>query len=332
MGSVFSFFSAAWNLFGLFQDPVYDAIVVGYVQNVAQCASDQWAHNAAHNKSFHRAGAAGSVLAQTLSEDTGLNVLLLERGGERVESSRHQFGIGEALHSRCAEVFRVEGVTIATGNCMGGATAINHGVFIQETPGWLQDVFPGMGTDDEIATAYDWVRERVAPDPQEETPGSPASVFVETMIDSLSGGTANFGIVNVDPGQPQVPEFGIWRTHSIFEPTTRRRRSADTVLDRDNPNLDIRVNSNVERILFDGDLGVPIGAATTSGDTPRARCVRLSTFEVICVKAEGRIYLAAGALRTPDLLMKSGIGKDGRKVTNAEVRRLRCVDCFCTGL
>jgi choline dehydrogenase-like flavoprotein len=53
--------------------------------------------------------------------------------------------------------------------------------------------------------------------------------------------------------------------------------------------------------------------------TPRARCIVLDSHETVCVKSEGRIYLSSGALHTPELLLKSGIGPSGRKVKNAKV-------------
>jgi choline dehydrogenase-like flavoprotein len=59
---------------------------------------------------------------------------------------------------------------------------------------------------------------------------------------------------------------------------------------------------------------------TTASNVPRARCVKLASFEQLCVKESGRIYLAAGAFHTPELLMKSGIGKGGDRVDNPEVR------------
>ena len=40
-----------------------------------------------------------------------------------------------------------------------GATSINQGVFIQETPEWLQDLVggPDILSTEEITAAYDWV-------------------------------------------------------------------------------------------------------------------------------------------------------------------------------
>jgi GMC oxidoreductase len=56
-------------------------------------------------------------------------------------------------------------VVVATGSCMGGATSINQGIWILETPQWLIDnvnkVAPGEDFFDEatIDDAYKWVTE-----------------------------------------------------------------------------------------------------------------------------------------------------------------------------
>jgi choline dehydrogenase-like flavoprotein len=133
---------------------------------------------------------------------------------------------------------------------------------------------------------------------------------------------------NVDPGQPWIPsEGGMWRTHSIFEPITGVRRAADTVLDRNDEKLEVRIKTKVDRILFDGDEGVPVFQVEQDNNLrfkdppkPTARCVRFVGGKVECVKSGGRIFLSAGAFHTPELLMRSGIGPGGTVVDNKEVR------------
>ena len=45
-----------------------------------------------------------------------------------------------------------------TGNCIGGATSFNLGMYIEEQPKWIVDNFgAGFGTEDEVAGAYEWV-------------------------------------------------------------------------------------------------------------------------------------------------------------------------------
>jgi dienelactone hydrolase len=56
----------------------------------------------------------------------GLKVLLLERGGERVEASKTLMGAVDALSDKCAESLRsTDGVTVVAGNCMGGTSALD---------------------------------------------------------------------------------------------------------------------------------------------------------------------------------------------------------------
>jgi choline dehydrogenase-like flavoprotein len=120
-------------------------------------------------------------------------------------------------------------------------------------------------------------------------------------------------------GQYQIVPSGVWRSHSTFHPTTMRRRSSDTVLNRTNTNLEVRTGAKVTKILFDGDAAIPLGFRVSATDIPQARCVQLTSLEVLCVKPGGRIYLSAGAIHTPALLMRSGIGPNGDVFDNSQV-------------
>jgi GMC oxidoreductase len=83
----------------------------------------------------------------------------------------------------------------------------------------------------------------------------------------------------------------------------------------------VRLETAVRWILFDGDFTFPFTLLWRfrGKKTPRARCVRLTSLETVCVKEGGRIFLAAGAFHTPELLIRSGIGPGGRVVDNKEV-------------
>ena len=162
------------------------------------------------------------------------------------------------------------------------------------------------------------LRERVAAEPTAEPPGGATESYINSLV-GIYRNRSDFYVGNVVPGQPLIEPEGVWRTHSTFHPETGKRRSADTLLDRSNKNLVIRTNAKVSRILFDGDIGVPMTAGYKVTGTPRARCVRLRSLEVVCVKAEGRIYVTSGAIHTPELLLKSGLGPEGRKVKNSNV-------------
>jgi hypothetical protein len=77
-----------------------------------------------------------------------------------------------------------------------------------------------------------------------EKPSTGTETFVAAMataLETLSGiDTANMG------GQPVFPGGGtVFRPFTIFEAETGNRRSADTILDRDDANLDIMTEKDI---------------------------------------------------------------------------------------
>jgi choline dehydrogenase-like flavoprotein len=217
-------------------------------------------------------------------------------------------------------------------NMNTGATAINQGTWILETPSWLKENVEALvGQDqffdeDVIMGAFNWATDQMA-QVTEEQPATGTKTFVKAMapaLETLSG----IHLTNMD-GHPVFPGSGtVFRPFTIFETRTGYRRSADTILDRDNANLDIMTETKVEKILFDGDDGIPSSAQqkVIPGALPTARCVQFVQGGVKCVKLGGRIYISAGAFHTPEILMKSGIGRDGVVVDNDEVRQSKICD------
>ena len=158
--------------------------------------------------------------------------------------------------------------------------------------------------------------------PATERADSVTNAYIQSVITTFENpGMFNVGDVSTT-GSPRIAERSIWRTYSTFDSQTGDRRSADTMLNRQLENLVVRADTNVNNILFDGDFGVPFEKRS---DIPRARCVRLEgTYsfvpeEILCVRHGGRIYLAAGAIYSPTLLLNSGIGPGKEIVDNPEV-------------
>ena len=112
----------------------------------------------------HRAGGGGCPLAQTLAEG-GKRVLLLERGPERPPLTETIFTASQVLREeRGVETFSSGGVQVSQGKCMGGATAHNQGIWIEENPEWIKSEMDKVLPKGEefhsfsmIADAFQWV-------------------------------------------------------------------------------------------------------------------------------------------------------------------------------
>ena len=246
----------------------------------------------------------------------------MERGGEPPASVRERDTFPQAVRSDCVDsVLAESGHVLLGGNCLGGATTINGAVWTEETFDWIQETMVDMtGVDSffdapTIAAANTWVRDRMAPNPSSERVGT----FLETFTTDLASAFAartEFSFVpgNLD-GQPENPDAGIFRTHSLFDfdGSSDQRRSAEQMLDRSI--VDVVLNANVRRLTYQGEfLGTPFTVTEPATTLPTARCVRLDTWELHCVKPGGRIYLTAGALYTPLILMNSGVEAGGNRV------------------
>jgi choline dehydrogenase-like flavoprotein len=162
------------------------------------------------------------------------------------------------------------------------------------------------------------------------------ALFEQDLINIFSN-RSDFRMGNTS-GQPTVELGGVWRTHSTFDPVTQKRRSSDTLLDRDNPNLTIKTKAKVSRVLYDGDELVPYRVRSSitqqiqqqqqqnqrqnnqrQSTLATARCVRLTSLEIHCVRYGGRIYISSGVIHTPHVLINSGIGPNGTVVDNPNV-------------
>ena len=103
-----------------------------------------------------RGGGAGCPLAQTLAEK-GKHVLLLERGGlKNDDSNQKETALDSLVDNKCIQVFNGEGTVLATGNCLGGATTFNQGVWIEELPAFFSEL-GSLFSADAIEEAYKYV-------------------------------------------------------------------------------------------------------------------------------------------------------------------------------
>lgn len=242
------------------------------------------------------AGSAGCVLAARLSAVPGQRVLLVEAGDrKRPLAMRIPAGFSTLFQSGHDWAFQTEPeprlvarrLFWPRGKALGGSSAINAMIW---TPGHRAD-FDGWAE----AGAPDWAWRDVAPwfdrvAVRTSRPASPNPV-TSAFIDALTG-----------LGLPRNDGFGAGATEGagVFDVTIfrgERDSTARAYLDpaRAAGRLDLLTGALAHRLTVDGDRAT--GIEISIGGSSPAR-----------LPARRGVILAAGAIGSPTLLLRSGIG------------------------
>lgn len=256
-------------------------------------------------------GTSGAVLAARLSEAPHLNVTLLEAGPDD-----DSYGPGVLDPTRAPEAW-LGGQSVAMtpmfcgktiipmlqGRMLGGTSAVNGLATLRGLPedydGWAASGLDGWGWDDVAATfiAAETDRDFGAsplhgsdgPLPvrrwRREEMGRAQLAFLDGMLEI---GEKTVSDINDRSQLPGLGVFPVTIDEKNERVTTSRAYLTSNV--RARSNLTLRVNAEVKRVQIDGT---------------RATGVVLATGEEI---SADEIVVTAGALWTPNLLMRSGIG------------------------
>jgi choline dehydrogenase len=277
--------------------PVYDYIIVG-------------------------AGSAGCVLANRLTEDPSIRVLLLEAGGkDRSLKIKIPAAFPEQFHTKLDWDFATEpephvdgrSLFIPRGKALGGSSSMNAMLYVrgrpldydsweaQGAPGWAyRDVLPYfIKSEDNVRGASEYhgaggplrVSEQRSPRP-----------LNRRLLDASEGaGIPRIADYN-GPEQDGVSMFQVTQKNGA------RFSAADAYLRPalKRPNLEVRTGMSVLGVELEGTraVGVRLGKWRSGSEL---------------VRAEREVLLAAGAIGSPQLLLLSGIGP-GKELADAGVQ------------
>ncbi|MDE2302985.1 MAG: GMC family oxidoreductase N-terminal domain-containing protein [Sphingomonadales bacterium] len=262
------------------------------------------------------AGAAGCVLAARLSEDPGVSVCLIEAGG----SNRHPFvtmprGVARLMKMPAHVYFYLTDPEPRTamlpdywvrGKGLGGSTSVNGMVWVKGQPGDYAALAAQAGEHwgwASFARAYDAIeRHELGAAPGRGDKG-PLRVSISPERNALTAAMLSAGASMGWPVKADVNEPGdgvgigymprsIWRG---------RRQSAAVAFLRaamKRPNLTVLTGAVTDRVLFDGKRAV--GVEVLRDGARQA------------IGAAREVLLCAGAIASPAILERSGVGDPAR--------------------
>lgn len=260
------------------------------------------------------AGSAGCVLANRLSADPAHRVLLIEAGPEdKSPLVRMPKGFGALIPDpKHAWHYPVEGCEgnggraeqWARGKLLGGSSSLNGMIYMRGQPDdydhWENELgLKGWGWQ-HIEKAFRSIEDHELGDDGVRGVGGPLQVSghpdQNPVSDAMLAAAAAMGIpVRSDQNRPD--QEGIGYTCRTIK-NGRRSSAAVAFLHpvRGRKNLTVLTNTLVQRVLFDGDRAVGVEGRSSEGG-------ELQTW-----RAEYEVILCAGAIESPCILQRSGIG------------------------
>jgi choline dehydrogenase len=257
------------------------------------------------------AGSAGCVLANRLSEDPAVRVLLVEAGGkDRHPNIKIPAAFAKQFHTALDWDFATEpephcdgrSLFIPRGKSLGGSSSMNAMLYVRGRPLdydlWEAEGASGWGWED-VRPYFLKAEHNERGASEHHAVGGPLNVADERSPRPL---TRRFLEAAERVGIPRIsdyngPEQDGASMVQVTQRNGRRWSAADAYLRpaQRRPNLEVRTGSHVARIELEGDRAVGVRLRDRRG---REEVVR----------AEREVVLSAGTIGSPQLLMLSGIG------------------------
>ncbi|KAI1076642.1 putative alcohol oxidase [Whalleya microplaca] len=269
-------------------------------------------------------GATGCVVASRLADaDPALSILVIESGINNYNDpmvvhpayfySHIAPGAKYALTYQGPKSEHLAGrqASLPIGHILGGGSSVNMVLYSRaqrsdyeawKTPGWSPD---------EMLAYMNKIETYHGPDPEgrhgHDGPIqiSPSKFRSHRLMDDFMAAMNKVGYPELEDINKMGPTNGAMRTMSYIDPEGRRQDTAHTYLhprlqDGKHPNLHVLVESQVERVLIENQKA--------TGVVYRPNPLYQPGGSSRTVKAKRMVVVTCGALSTPPVLERSGVG------------------------